>query len=34
MDRLTEKTQLTMAEFLQDIGGIAREYRDDTTTAK
>ena len=31
MDRLTGITQLTIAEFLEDIGKIAREYRHDTT---
>jgi DNA-binding MarR family transcriptional regulator len=30
MNRLTETTQLTMAEFLENIGKIVREYRHDT----
>lgn len=33
LDTMTETTQLTIAEFLHDVGKIAREYRDDTTTA-
>lgn len=33
MDRLTDTTQATIADFLQDVGKIAREYHDDTTTA-
>jgi DNA-binding MarR family transcriptional regulator len=34
MDTLTETTQLTIAEFLEDIGQIAREYRHDTTPTR
>lgn len=34
MQRLTDETQLTIAGFLDDVGKIAREYRDDTTTSE
>lgn len=34
MQRLTDETQLTIAGFLDGVGKIAREYRDDTTTSE
>lgn len=33
MDSLADATQLTIAQFLHDIGKIARDYPDETTTA-
>jgi DNA-binding MarR family transcriptional regulator len=33
MDMLSETAQLTIAEFLEDIGNVARQYRLDTPTA-
>lgn len=34
MDTLTETAQLAIAEFLENIGKIAREYRHDTTPTR
>lgn len=34
MNNLTEATQLTIAQFLHDVGRITREYPDNTTRAE